>query len=505
MRRRKSLQTEHGEAFDNGNYSLSRRVICVISTSSDIGRAFAALKEDYLKRSIKASMYCNEVGAEVLDTLNNSFEVQSKVFKDIKQELKNNKREYEREKEILEAKRLEYERSVTALDISTAEYESTVKIKELTEDRKAKYMLKINQLLKDCKDAEISYRSFAYSLKEIRNNYIKATKLLLGRCQTMEEERVELIKNAMLTIIKKEQELNPFTELDLKDTWKMVSDIEKSNEVRQVIKLLDPQIKMLEDVILNKIVSRVEKVLEKFNDYYAKGDFAIPFNFEAVNQAILSGNDSKLDSKAKAINDALTSILDQCWNGKKPNAAELSAFRDIIKLKEARQLFCSCLNCYRKEGLFCMSSNAFVCVAALLKELLVRVNEEKDVDCALSLIVLSQTFYCNGKLIDGQTKIYLQQGIANDNLFKKREFWEQVLEQPLASEKETKPEEETAEEQKFMEENEVFVKLGTYSHNMLQFGLPKEQVEAISLAYAKKKSLSKEYIDIIQVFHKLKE
>lgn len=477
----------------------------VISASSDIGRAFTALKEDYINRSIIASMYCNEVGAEVLDTLNNSFEEQSKVFKNIKQELKNNKRGYEREKEMLEAKRLEYERSVIALDNGIVEYESTIKVKELTEDRKAKYMLKINQLLSDCKDAVIAYKNAVYYLKEVRNDYIKATKLLLRKCQTMEEERVELIKNAMLTIIKKEQKLHPCIELCLKETWNVANNIEKSNEVQEVIRLLNPQIKMLEDVVFNKIVSRVEKILEKYNNYCAKGDFTVPFNFEAVKQEILSGNDSKLDSKTKAINDALRRILDQCWNGKRPSAAELFEFRETTRQKEARQLFCSCLNCYRKEGLFCISSNAFIYVASLLKELLIQVNEEKDIDCALSLIVLSQTFYCDGKLIDGQTKIYLQQGIADDELFKKKEFWEQVLEQPLASDKEICLGEETVEEQKFREENEIFVKIGTYSHNMLQFGMPKEQVEAISLAYAKKKNLSKEYIDIIQVFHKLEE
>jgi len=422
------------------------------------------------------------------------------MLKEIEDKIKVNKRNFEKKKEILEMKRLEYHKAACNTDNAIVEYESIIKTKELSEEKKIKLITKINQVLKECKDAEKAYRIFTYTLREERTKDINVTKSLLKECQNIEEQRIELLKNTMLSLIKREESLISSKEINLEDSYNTVKEVDKKNEVKMVIKALDPNVNYMNDIKFHKIVIRAEKILEKYDDYYTRGNLTLPFNFEAARLSLQADKEDTPQTVVERTGNILGRILDNCWNEKKLTNNELTAFRDIIKDKEARQIFCNCLNCYRKAGLFCLTKTAFSYVVDLLKESLVQIDAEQDIDCALSLIVLSQTFYCERKVDGKSIKIYLQQGVADNEMFKRKEFWEKVLEQPLTLEGGINVvEEETVEEKKFREENEVFVKLGTYSHNMLQFGLPKELVEEIAFAYAEKKLLSKGYTDAIHV------
>ena len=117
------------------------------------------------------------------------------------------------------------------------------------------------------------------------------------------------------------------------------------------------------------------------------------------------------------------------------------------------------------------------------------------------LFILSQTFYYEQKSNSNTlNKIYLQQGIAKHKYFQNRTFWEQVLNKTSTDDgNQIVTEDETLEEKKFREENEIFVRLGTYAHNMLQFGLKKELVEDIVFKVADKFQLPKPYIEAVHL------
>eukprot|EP01022_Parablepharisma_sp_SALTPOND_P010509 TRINITY_DN1433_c0_g1_i1.p1 TRINITY_DN1433_c0_g1~~TRINITY_DN1433_c0_g1_i1.p1 ORF type:complete len:658 (+),score=76.04 TRINITY_DN1433_c0_g1_i1:2503-4476(+) len=469
--------------------------------SSTLGEAFMALKSDCVTKSEASYKYYCAVRKEILNPLNAAIKEQETRLKEIWKVAKSNRKTFENKKTQLEEEHLKYAKAVKEVDECIAGYDSMKEKKDFTEDKKAKLTVKVNQALKDCKEAEKAYRGIVYATKEARADYIRATGLVLDMYQKEEEERVQTVKKTLLDMLEKEKQLNGLRGDKLEERVVAVEKIMKELEVEGVVKKLEPNGKGVEDITFKKVTSKFEGLLQKFDTYYTKGGPMTPFNFEAARLSLSTGIDEDVDEKTQETTNALRKILSHCWEAKGLSNSEKERFNDIVKDRSSRKLFCECLNQYRKQGIFSMSPKAFSYVAGLLYELMSHIEADADIDSALSVIILSQTFYCEQKNLDGNLdRIYLQQAISKHRYFHNEEFWAKALDVPLNKSGEAvEVENESEEEKAFREANEIFVKLGTYAHNMLQFELDKRVVEKIIFRYAESKGLSKQYVDAIQV------
>ena len=373
---------------------------------------------------------------------------------------------------------------------------------DFTPDKNAKVKVKINQALKECKEAEKNYRGVIYAVKEAKADHVKAMGLVLDMYQKEEEERVQLIKNVLITMAGKEQELNAERGDKPDEYMEVVNKITKEAEVTKIISDIGPKDKNIEEITFKKVVSNSEAILLKFDAYYSKGGPMKPFDIEDARKSITKGVDDEVDEKSLEITNTLRKLLSHCWEAKGLSTPEKEKFKDIIKEKRSRKLFCECLNQYRKQGIFVMSQKAFSCVVELLCFYLSQAEIETDIDSALSVIIMSQTFYFEQKAIDGTVdRVYLQQAIARHKFLNNEDFWTKVLDFPLNKDDEpTELEPESEEERTFREMNEMYVKLGTYAHNMIQFSLDKKAVERIIFTYANSNGVPQQYINAIQVF-----
>jgi len=473
--------------------------------SSNLSIAFKTMKQDCENRSEASLKFYNAVRKEILGPLNTALKEQENRIKEINKLAKANEQKYSEIKYQTESEHLKYTKTIKELDENIAGYDSMKDKKDFSEDKKTKLISKINQLLKEAKDCEKAYRMMVYQAKETRIDYIKGMELALDMYQKEEEERILIVKNTFLTLLSKEQALNLARSEKIESRIESINKLSKEAEIESILKKIDPKIKQVDEIQYKKVHAKSEGILQKFDSYYSKGGAVTPFNFEAARLSISTGIDEEIDEKTQELTITIKKALSHCWEAKGLTPAEKEQFKDVMKDKTARKLFCECMNYYRKQGLFSMTHKGFSCVADLLLSCFIpQIEKDMDIENALMLIILSETFYVEQKNIEGGTdRIFIQQAISEAKLFHNEEFWAKVLDCPLGkSNASEKVDEETAEEKAYREASEVFAKLGTYAHNMLQFNLEKAFVEKLIFQYATKKGLSKQYVDAIQVFYK---
>eukprot|EP00826_Nyctotherus_ovalis_P006181 TRINITY_DN1143_c0_g1_i3.p1 TRINITY_DN1143_c0_g1~~TRINITY_DN1143_c0_g1_i3.p1 ORF type:complete len:298 (-),score=87.03 TRINITY_DN1143_c0_g1_i3:207-1100(-) len=261
---------------------------------------------------------------------------------------------------------------------------------------------------------------------------------------------------------------------------------------------------MIEEIKFTKVPCSSEAILEKYDSHYSRGGSIAPFDFESARQAILSGIDVGMNKQTQEQKNTLQKILSKCWEPETNLIpVEQQQFNDIVKEREGRRLFCECFNVYRKKGLFVLNSKAYYSIGKLLLNFMNYAQEDLDYPNIMATIILSETFYTTQTDKEGMiSKMYLQEALSQHPCFKSEKFWEAVMEHPLnGGGSQEAPEDETPEERKFREASEMFSRLGTYAHNMLQFGMHKEAVEKIIFKYADAKELSEQYKSAIKVWY----
>jgi len=319
--------------------------------------------------------------------------------------------------------------------------------------------------------------------------------------QKTDEERVSSMRQILLTYFEKENDLALARGAKVETRIEAINKISKETEIQKIIQDFGVKEKTVEDILFKKVASKSDAILQKYDAHYSKSGPSSLFNFEGARQSVSSGIDEGVDEKTREVTATFTKLLSHCWESKILTAQDKDKFRECIKEKKARKIFSECLNQYRKQGIFSMTAKAYSSVAELLYLAIGQLLREEDINFALSIIILSQTYYTDQKTPEGNIeKVYLQQEILRHEYWRKEEFWTKVLDVPLNAETEgTEQGSETEEEKKFREENEIFVKLGTHAHNMLLFEINRKTVEKLIFNYAIAKGLSKQYMDSIQV------
>ena len=187
---------------------------------------------------------------------------------------------------------------------------------------------------------------------------------------------------------------------------------------------------------------------------------------------------------------------------------EKKELMSFLEIPSFREYFLIVLSKQRTKGRFKRSESLVRDLSDLLLKILEMAENEKDHESAKNCIILSQTYYFeqnieNKKKNDGKKeevkKIYLFELIKNNKWLKSLEFWEGLIEKMI--EREIKKTEEVGKKQG-IEENEktknkrtsniCFSQLLTFSSNMMEFGLNKDDIVKTVDKYALKYGVSEE-------------
>ena len=175
---------------------------------------------------------------------------------------------------------------------------------------------------------------------------------------------------------------------------------------------------------------------------------------------------------------------------------------EYIKEISLRNYFLIMLSKQRTKGVYSKNKKLIDDLSDLLNVILDYSEKEKDYEGAKNCLILSQTYYYEMKKDNKRYKYYLFNNIKNNKWLNSIEFWERLIE--IMIEKEIKNNEKTNINYKLGEKykknalsNIGFSQLVTYSQNMIEFGIPKENILAICKKFIDKYQVKKGYAETI--------
>jgi hypothetical protein len=282
---------------------------------------------------------------------------------------------------------------------------------------------------------------------------------------------------------------------------KVVEKIEKEAEVQRIIETHVPTRKKIEDIVFVRAPSKCEAILGKYDEHISHGGTPVTFDYDSAKRFLATGIDPKRDANLQEMSRKLKDILHTCWSGVEPSAGQLQEFKSIVAEQAGRDAWSDCFNIFRIQGHFSWQPKAFTHLADLINCLLDQLIAHEDVECALRLLILAQSYYVERTGGKGKPEKMFLQHMMHDHPFWQREaFWEKTIR--ITVQEDLNAEGIPGESQQERAEriqHSIFGKLGTHAHNMLQFTFSKEKVEALIIAHAKAYSLPAPFLTALHV------
>ena len=139
----------------------------------------------------------------------------------------------------------------------------------------------------------------------------------------------------------------------------------------------------------------------------------------------------------------------------------------------------------RTKGRYERSWGLIFTLGKILNEILKFTEQDKNYEDVKHCIILSQTFFCVDKRT--KNKYYLFEYIKNNKWLKSQEFWDEITDCMIEKEIESNNkvlgkealEKETIEQRRERKSQVCISQLLTFSENMIDFGLSKEEIDKI--------------------------
>jgi len=187
---------------------------------------------------------------------------------------------------------------------------------------------------------------------------------------------------------------------------------------------------------------------------------------------------------------------------------EIDELNNLLDKHYNRVLFLQSLSTFRAKGSYELPIDVFELVYKFFLTIIDKIERDKDFHCAKNIIILSQTYY----YLKSGKKIYLQEKIKDNELFRKDDFWKECLEYTIEkeivnsvktdSENGTLIKENQKESDNFYG-NIVFAQLVPLSDNMIEFGLDRKKIKEIIKPIIKHYNMNEQSIDVIDdIIHK---
>ena len=189
-----------------------------------------------------------------------------------------------------------------------------------------------------------------------------------------------------------------------------------------------------------------------------------------------------------------------------PKDEEIEKLNTLLDKHHNRVVFLQILSEPRGSGKFEITQLTFDILSKLLNTIINKVEKDNDFHSVENAIIISQTYYVNDNK-NKNNKLYLQQKIQNNELFKSKKFWEEFLDFCINKQiirsvtNDAKNGNILKENRKDTEDkmsNIAFGRIAPYVNNMKDFGLDKESIIQIVFPKMEKYRMNNESIELVK-------
>ena len=390
----------------------------------------------------------------------------------------------------------------------------------------------LNSIIRNTKKIEEEYKSNIDSAKSTENNYMKIMthskeemrKILCEVSSGLKElisESIILLRNTYKIPLKeidiylddiiKVEEFSVFNK-DIIASYKGTSKLKPIVPEKYTLKMFQVDKRNIRKSKSGPLIKNISFIEENFQemDYLQeevifKTIKKMKENFELIEKINFDLESEEEKLRCKYLTWKILSFADDDDIFKnqtqKISDKEIEEIHKMLLKKQNRVIFIQQLSQFRTRGIFNIPQREYDILSRLFNIIAKTIESDKDYDSAINIIILSQTYY----VTKDNKKVYLQNAIMNNELFKNIKFWETYVNYAINKELNISKEADKKNGIKNLNEKEieekmsniVFSQLIPISDNMIEFGLDVNVVEEIILPLIKKYKISPEFSEIV--------
>ena len=313
--------------------------------------------------------------------------------------------------------------------------------------------------------------------KKISNEYKSDNLLKIIIPNNYRLKTISLLKNT--NYIKTEDNSNSNTNKETKET-KTSNILQK----KKTISKLEDGFEEMEYISDESLIQTIKSLFKNFT-LIDKEDFNIQLE-ESKSKTqqyilkIVSNMNSYPYGKFGKNSDKNKNINISEYKRKELSTDELLDLKELLDIHENRIIFLQKLSDYRSRGKFYLDITDYTLLSKFFNIICDKVKRDFDYHSAEMSIILSQTYFIE----ENNRKKYLQEGIKENNLFKDKTFWEEILVYSINKEimKTMKRDSKTKENKKNSDNklsNVVFSQVLTLIDNMFEFDIESNIIQEI--------------------------
>jgi hypothetical protein len=299
----------------------------------------------------------------------------------------------------------------------------------------------------------------------VYNSYIpevkKANQEALNMYQTQEEERVQMMSEALQSLSQ------------------LIRSLEESlSPPAQLPDSSSPPARPRLSVDLLPFLSTTTKTAEidpspLLFSPYSGSHWAFMDLGETSPELHMTGSDLQIrqqiprsDSDYDETRQRIDAIMASAWQGEMSEKS-LEEFGVIVHEAKGRRQWVSNMNCQRAAGKFNMTADGFEAVAKAMNVVLNECEAANDITTGKSCIILSQTFHH----FQGIQKEFLQARIVSHSLWRGEEIWNAIIKDGIDNEFKKQRTCGAHSQESSDIKNVVFGQLSSFAHVMALFGV----------------------------------
>ena len=432
-----------------------------IMNQCEISNEFSRLMKSYEKEFMNAY---KQVEEKQLNFFQGGKSIENAINKLEKIKYKNKKENYDKN---IEEKNI----NNNDIDIDDEEKEMIEKMNEILEKNKM-----------TSKQLQLDYQEYIKKANVEREKYIKLSENLYDKVQRLDEEFIKQMKTKIIFLTENELKLIDNIKNNISSTLQLSKEINIENEINLFInskstKFSHPKLFEYVDynpyIILRNRKGHIDAIESEISSKIVEC-LKETFKYDKTKDNLIQ------EENIKFINDTVNDI----WDGNKYNDNKLEKlFKDHIY----RMNFLHMLNQYRVEGVFILQNESFQNFTKTLSSILEKSIIDKDYESIKYCMILSQTFYLQTET----KKILLQSCMTQNEIWKQKDFWIDIIEYSINEEINTEKEyyvflSENRESREKRIESAVISNLITFLFNMKLFGYSEDKSKLVIDQFIKK-------------------
>ena len=432
-----------------------------IMNQCEISNEFSRLMKSYEKEFMNAY---KQVEEKQLNFFQGGKSIENAINKLEKIKYKNKKENYDKN---IEEKNI----NNNDIDIDDEEKEMIEKMNEMLEKNKT-----------TSKQLQLDYQEYIKKANVEREKYIKLSENLYDKVQRLDEEFIKQMKTKIIFLTENELKLIDNIKNNISSTLQLSKEINIENEINLFInskstKFSHPKLFEYVDynpyIILRNRKGHIDAIESEISSKIVEC-LKETFKYDKTKDNLIQ------EENIKFINDTVNDI----WDGNKYNDNKLEKlFKDHIY----RMNFLHMLNQYRVEGVFILQNESFQNFTKTLSSILEKSIIDKDYESIKYCMILSQTFYLQTET----KKILLQSCMTQNEIWKQKDFWIDIIEYSINEEINTEKEyyvflSENRESREKRIESAVISNLITFLFNMKLFGYSEDKSKLVIDQFIKK-------------------